>query len=189
MMLFGRYAKNGHIFIYTLRAFVFLLSVAVGVAAESTKSPSNKINSATAPSSSLKPKSSAKSPSAGLKSTVWIWDKPYNPSKEVAEISRLADEGNLRAQAEMSLRHRLGDGVPLDTTKALRFCEANTHPIAQYSLSRMLSSGHGVKKDQQRADKILREVFGALRLLSDQRDGLATAILGVYWGFLMFRWI
>jgi TPR repeat protein len=44
----------------------------------------------------------------------------------------------------------------------------------------MLSSGHGVKKDQQRADKILREVFGALRLLSDQRDGLATAILGVY---------
>jgi len=106
---------------------------------------------------------------------VWNWDRPYTPSKDVIELQKLADAGDQRAEAEMSLRYLFAEGILIDPKKALSLCESNPHPIAQYALALILR-----RKDEKRADEILCQILDPLRSLSDQGDSLATALVGDY---------
>jgi hypothetical protein len=107
------------------------------VKAESIKATSGSGNSKPSSSSQTKAEPSTKSQSSASKPITWTWDRPYVPAKEVVELEKRANEGDQRAQAEMSLRYRYGDGVPQDLTCALRACESNPNPIAQFVLAGM----------------------------------------------------
>jgi S1-C subfamily serine protease len=137
------------------------------------------------PSSSktLQPDKTPKPDSAPKKqaseNVVWSWDKPYTPSKEILELKRKANSGDQRAQAEMALRYRMAEGVPEDLDESLRLCESNPHPIAQYVLSGILHRHRGIQADQERSDDIRRKNLEPLKILSEQGDSLATAVLGV----------
>ncbi len=151
------------------------------VAFEPSKANSSSVNKKPVSSPQLKnDKSLTKSPSYTSKPIAWTWDKPYVPSKEISEIEIRANEGDQRAQAEMALRYRTGEGILQNLKSALRACESNAHPIAQFNFSRMLFYGLEVEKDTNRADKLLREAYEPLRLLSDDGDSLATALIAIY---------
>jgi TPR repeat protein len=150
------------------------------VKAESSKAASGSGNSKPGSSSQTKAEPSTKSQSSTSKPIAWTWDQPYVPTKEVLDLEKRANEGDQRAQAEMSLRYRSGEGVTVDLPRALRACESNPHPISRYNLARMLFHGAGVEKDLQRADRLLSETYEPMRLLSDEGDSLATALIEIY---------
>jgi TPR repeat protein len=176
---------------FTVLFFCFSAEFSSGAPVNPTKSekviPFEPINakkssgsSKSSSSSETKAESSTKSQSSTSKPIAWTWDKPYVPTKEVVELEKRANEGDQRAQAEMSLRYRSGEGVTVDLTRALRACESNPHPISRYTLARMLFHGEGVETDLQRAERLLSETYEPLRLLSDEGDSLATALIGIY---------
>jgi S1-C subfamily serine protease len=157
-------------YLCALPSFVALAATEAGKSAPSSGKTQQ-------PDKTSKPDSAPKKQAS--ENVVWNWDKPYTPSKEILELRKKATAGDQRAQAEMALRYRMAEGIPQDFDESLRLCESNPHPIAQYVLSVILHSHRGIQADQERADDIRRKNLEPLKVLSEQGDSLATAILGV----------
>ena len=149
------------------------------VKAESIKATSGSGNSKPGSSSQTKAESSTKSQSSTSKPIAWTWDKPYVPTKEVVELEKRANEGDHRAQAEMSLRYLFGEGVPIDTRRVIQLGESNINPLSKYAFAAYLLKIE-VEKSQFGSTERFAEVLQDLRSLSDLGDPLADALVGTY---------
>ena len=72
----------------------------------------------------------------------------------VAELQKLAEQGDPAAQLDLGYRYFTGEGVPQDHEEAVRWIRASAEqgdPSAQYRLGFMYSEGEGVPQDPAEA--------------------------------------
>ena len=72
----------------------------------------------------------------------------------IQEISKLADDGDAKAEAELAARYGLGTGVPKEYGRAidlLRHAASKNEPDAQYYLGTAFTNGTGVPRDNMQA--------------------------------------
>jgi S1-C subfamily serine protease len=115
------------------------------------------------------------------KKDVWTWNTPFNPSAEVVELEKLAQNGDSRAKAEMSLRHFSGAGVAFDLKKSLSYCENNSHPVAKFVLAALHKDGWNLGKDSKKSSLLYQEALGPLNELAASQDPLSMAVLSKYY--------
>ena len=76
-------------------------------------------------------------------------------TEALAQLTALADEGNVEAMFWLGAAYESGEGIPLDPIQAARWFEAavdeDDFAPAQYRLAVLYDSGRGVEKDAERA--------------------------------------
>lgn len=76
--------------------------------------------------------------------------------EDIQSLSKMAEEGDPRAQLQLGNRFSSGAGVPQDLTEAAKWFRAAAEqgqPDAAYNLAMMYESGHGVNEDPEEAQK------------------------------------
>jgi TPR repeat protein len=79
---------------------------------------------------------------------------PKDPSQSVVWFRKAAEQGHLRAQAQLGMAYYLGRGTPTNLLEALRWLNIAAergHPRAQLQLAIAHRDGVGVAKDEIRA--------------------------------------
>ncbi|NIP94650.1 MAG: sel1 repeat family protein [Akkermansiaceae bacterium] len=76
--------------------------------------------------------------------------------EDIQSLSKMAEEGDPRAQLQLGNRFSSGAGVPQDLAEAAKWFRAAAEqgqPDAAYNLAMMYESGHGVNEDPEEAQK------------------------------------
>jgi hypothetical protein len=106
-----------------------------------------------------------------------------------------AEAGDAYSQAIMGIKYRIGDGVPVDWTKAFKFSSdssAQGNPLGAYNLGRLYenkctgkdmsnlldNTGQDFEQDRQSADKCFSGAVPGLKRLADSGDSYAQVAFG-----------
>ena len=89
-------------------------------------------------------------------------NKEYRTAFEA--FTKLANDGNARAQTVLAMMYKYGESTPIDLEQAFHwYLEAGFqgHPLAQYNVGMMLVNGEGVTADPEAAKEWLSRAVGS----------------------------
>jgi hypothetical protein len=111
---------------------------------------------------------------------------PVNPSEVLAftKANELANAGDSRAQAILSIYYGVGYKTQKDTAKAAEFALASAkqrNPLGIYRVAAMMENGDGFEKNEAEAKKLKEAAFDGLNAM--QGDPYALTAIGI----MLFR--